>query len=353
MINWEEIKKLLSDYPNQLKLKDIEADINWLYTNQNKSKPSEIKVYKSMKALRKDNDLEYEDRFYGLYNELEFYTYWKDQTTIPEDIKRYIEFLSKGIFYAVFKSDKALICMFPKQISLDKDNDFHSTKEASILWHDGSCKYFIHGLRYDKELFNKVKDLNLTKEQINNADPIEELTDNENNYHSLKQASKIYENQKSEYYIHGVRFSKGEWNQLRQRKMTVKRILNLRTSNQMNTALSLYGRDRIITEFSVKEVLEIQNIERRHTMLKYFGKEKILNELPTTLIHKSKRGNELYKIVIDDHLTAQILLYKCPSTQRQYSKFVNHHKDYTNADHAMAESHNMTLEQYKKMEHEG
>lgn len=353
MINWEDIKKLLSDNPKQLKLKDIESDIKWLYQNQNKSIPSEIKIYKSMKALRKDNNLEYDDRSYGLYNELEFFTYWNDQSTIPEDIKRYLKFLSKGVFYAVFQSDKALICMLPKRISLNKDNNFHSTKEPAILWHDGSAKYFIHNVRYDKQLFNKVKDLNLTYDQINNSEPIKELHDDQKLLHSLKKPAVQYENLKSEYHIHGVRFSKSEWNQLAKRTMKVKRILTLKNTNQMNEALKLYGRDRIITELSVKEVLEIPNIERRHTMLKYFGKEKILNELPTTLIHKSKRGNELYKIVIDDHLTAQILLYKCPSTQRQYSKFVNHHNDYTNADQAMAESHHMSLEQYKTMEHEG
>ncbi len=355
MTLWTEIKKMLTDNPKPLKASDIESDINWLYKEQNLSKP-EICIYKSMKQLtiKEKESIQYEDRFYGLYHELEFFAYWKTTDQIvPDDVKRYINFLAKGIYYAVFKDDKAIICMLPKQISLDKQNEFHSVNDKAILWHDGSGKYFIHGIKYDKQLFNQVKDLKLTYDQVRNTEPIKELKDNSDHTHSLKKEAVLYESRKKEYWIHGVRFLKSDWNQISKRTMSVKRILNLPNANQFKMALNLYGRDRIITELSVKDILEIKNIERRHTMLKYFGKEKILNELPTTLIHKSKRGNELYKIEIDEHLTAQILLYKCPSTNKEYTKFVNHHNDYSNADHAMAESHNMTLKQYQSMEHEG
>jgi len=258
---WETITKLLTANHKILTESDIEKDINWLYERKKLSNP-EIILFKSVKDYNKYvKKFNYDIPKFGLANEIEFYAYWSDNIATP-DIRRYLQFLKKGVFHAIFNDHKALICMLPKKILLDNNNDFHSLKQPAILWHDESGKYYIHGRRFSKVLFDKV----------------------------------------------------------------VKRKL------------------------SMQKVLAIKNIEQRYVTLRLYGIERLMKDLKPTLIHESNKGNKLYSVVLDDQLTANFLLYNCPSTGRQFTKFVDHNMHYTDADQAMAKSHHMTKEQYLSME---
>ena len=259
---WKEINKLLLEKHPVLTKSVIADDITWLYSRKKLKNPTLI-IFKSVKEFNQYVNKYNLDQLpkFGLAHEIEFYAYWMDHSATLE-IKRYCQFLKKGIFHAVFSDHVAVICMLPKKILIDNNNDFHSLKQPAILWHDGSGKYYIHGRRFSKVLFNKVS----------------------------------------------------------KRK------------------LSMY------------EVLAIKNIEQRYITLRLYGIEKLMKDLNPTLIHASKKGNKLYSVKLDDDLTANFLIYNCPSTNRLYTKYVDHNMHYTDADLAMAKSHHMTKEQYLSME---
>ena len=75
---------------------------------------------------------------------------------------------------------------------------------------------------------------------------------------------------------------------------------------------------------SAKKVLALKNIDQRMAALRLLGAEKILKGVKAKRIHKSPKGNELYKIPsgqIDDDVY-YCLKYSCPSTDRIYVSFV-------------------------------
>lgn len=266
MNTWEYINKILLGKSEKLKISDIEQDIEWLYTRKRMNKP-EIVIFESITEFNKYvKTYNYEDMpNYGLKHEADFIAFHSENYT-TDDLRRYSNMMTKGIFAAKFTYNKALICMLPKKILLDDKNEFHSLQNPAIQWHDSKAdKYYIHGRRFSKDLFMKVKNRKLP----------------------------------------------------------------------------------------MIKVLQIKNIEQRYITLQLYGIERMMSELNPVLIHESNKGNKLYSCTIDDELTVNFLLYSCPSTKNKYTKFVNPHTHDNNADQAMAISHNMTLEQYLSMEHEG
>ncbi len=258
---WEEINNLLTNNPKPLTIEDIETDLNWLYEKKQLDKPKII-IFTSMKNLRdycKTEGIDLKDKHhYGLHNELSFYAYWMDQKSVwTEDLKRYCNFLRKGIYYFIPENDKALICMLPKKIQLDDQKKFHSLTKPAILWHDNKGKYYIHGVRFSKVLHEKISKRTITP----------------------------------------------------------------------------------------KEILAIKNIEQRYIALKHYGFDKLIDKLPSKLIDKSKRGNELYEIEIDDQLTAKVIKYKCPSTDRVYLSAVPF--EMTKADESMAWKFGISEQEYQ------
>jgi hypothetical protein len=100
-------------------------------------------------------------------------------------------------------------------------------------------------------------------------------------------------------------------------------------------------------EISAQEVVRLENIEQRYIALKTIGAEKILKELDAELIHKTDR-NELYGLdgIIKDK-TIKMLKYKCPSTGREYVKFVPY--EMKNADEAQGWSFRLEFKEYQKL----
>ena len=152
------------------------------------------------------------------------------------------------------------------------------------------------------------------------ARPTKINRDTQGRLHSLTEKSIEYPDHWGLYHIHGVRFEEDLW----------KKVVN--------------------KELSCKEVLSLNNMEQRYIALKIYGADKIFNDLGAKLIDKSDRGNELYSIDGITPHTEKILRYKCPSTGREYTKFVK--REYVNADLAQAESHHFTLEQYYSLQWE-
>ena len=144
--------------------------------------------------------------------------------------------------------------------------------------------------------------------------PMPEIYTENKRLHNLKFYACKFLN-KETYWLHGVKFEKKLWEKI--------------TQNQI----------------SALNILKIENIEQRYVALKTLGAEKILKELDAKLIDgKTEMGNELYQI--DNILSKplKLLKYKCPSTDREYVKFVK--PEFIKADEAQAWSHNLVLQEY-------
>ena len=148
--------------------------------------------------------------------------------------------------------------------------------------------------------------------------PSKVLRDESGRLHSITEASVQFSDGSGHYTIYGVRFKKELWESITSRKLPV------------------------------RDVLQLQNIEQRYIALQHYGFENMLDELNAKLIHKSKRGNELFEIPFKterETIKLKLLRYSCPSTDRVYGSFVP--PEITKADQAMAWKHNMTEDEYE------
>ena len=145
--------------------------------------------------------------------------------------------------------------------------------------------------------------------------------DDENKLHNIKHGAITFVNGDCSYYIHGIRFDKGLWNNI------------------------------IYKDMSVINRLAIRNIEQRYASMKIIEPKRILDELGGTLMSETERGNKLYSIEgILRNQYARLLVYSCPSTDKRYYKFVPNH--FINADEAQAWSYGLTLYEYQNIEKE-
>ena len=141
------------------------------------------------------------------------------------------------------------------------------------------------------------------------------LIDSQNRFHSLEKPAIRWKNGAEFYYIHGVNFDKKLWEKVRNNKL------------------------------EALDILKLQNIEQRYIALQLYGANNLLKELKGELIDKSER-NELYGLnnIIPDKIL-KLLKYKCPSTEREYVKFVPY--EFEKADEAQAWSFSISLKEYQ------
>ncbi len=141
------------------------------------------------------------------------------------------------------------------------------------------------------------------------------LLDSKNRFHSLYKPAIRWKEASEFYFIHGVKFEKDLW----------QKVVN--------------------KELFAVEILKLENIEQRYIALKIYGAERLLTELKAELIDKSDR-NELYVLPhIIPSRSLKMLKYKCPSTDREYVKFVP--DEFVKADEAQAWSFGLKLCEYE------
>ncbi len=125
------------------------------------------------------------------------------------------------------------------------------------------------------------------------------------------------------YFLNGVYFPKELWKRVVSRKM------------------------------SFKKILQIKNIDQRVQAMKYGDLEAFLKETKAKLLDRSKKGNELYLIPQTAGIfstDAYFLKYKDPSTDRVYISGIDPEiGKRKSADEAMAWKHYFTLEEYYKL----
>ena len=217
-----------------------------------------------MKNQVRSEKLEFVWQYFGLAHQTyhSFYDYF-DKIGIlgeeSENARQYYKMIKKGIYEVMFTEKYVFICKVPLRLLRDDRNRLHSTKEAAIQFRDGVS------------------------------------------YH----------------YIHGVYFNQDLWQQVIERKL------------------------------SPKQLLELKETDQRFVALNHYGFEKALKELNPKLVDKSKKGNQLYKIKFGE-VELKFLLYPDTVTGDNRVSFVK--PEFEDADQAMAWKHNMTKEQYLRLE---
>ena len=79
-----------------------------------------------------------------------------DDSLVKEDFIRYSNMMMSGIWHASFFKDVAIICSTPKKIKKDDQGRLHSVSEAAVHWQGDQNDYFIHGVMFEKHLWEKV-----------------------------------------------------------------------------------------------------------------------------------------------------------------------------------------------------
>src|SRR3989344_2447549 len=137
-------------------------------------------------------------------------------------------------------------------------------------------------------------------------------------YHSTEKADIKFSDNYQFFYIHGIRFEKELWEKVKEKRLTA------------------------------KQILQLENIGQRYIALMLYEPKRLLEELDAKLISKTKR-NELYSIgSILRNKDLKLLKYLCPSTNREYVKFVP--DNFIDADEAQAWSFQIKKEEYEILE---
>jgi hypothetical protein len=162
--------------------------------------------------------------------------------------------------------------------------------------------------------------------------------DVQNRLHSIDESAIIWNNkQDKNYFIHGVSFSEKLWEKIVTNKITVKEILQINNMEQRNAILSVISSKTLIDKLDAKLISTHKQKKR--------GKEYMDSDSFKRLTHHEIK---LYKIEgsllnLDEDI--YILLYVDPSTTREYFSFVDP-KNAQSAVEAMASKFGLTIQEY-------
>jgi len=116
------------------------------------------------------------NQYFGLFYEsywLTFYEFFTRTNMINnKDFERWRNILRKGIYSIIFLDNFCIITRVPKTIKLS-DRGLHSTSGKALEWINGDGYYFIHGVKFDFELWDKIVKRKITVREvlkITNAD---------------------------------------------------------------------------------------------------------------------------------------------------------------------------------------
>jgi hypothetical protein len=179
--------------------------------------------------------------------------------------ERYYNFIRKGIWSVQMYADWCIVTQMPSHISRDSQGMLHSLDGPPVEWR-------VRGKRGNKE---------------------------------------------ESYYIHGIKFDKELWEKTVSNKITIKEILKIQNMEQRQTVFSVISPQKFIDECGGK-LISTHTQEKKG--VEYMSKEAFdkIHHRPINLykIENTRDlglgGRPLY-----------ILLYTDPSTDRQYYMFVN------------------------------
>ena len=82
------------------------------------------------------------------------------------DFDKYVDFLESGVFLSVFMENIAVVCKVPNFLNKDQNGKMHCTTDYAIAWEDGYGQHYVHGVFFDKELFEKFFKSKATPQEI-------------------------------------------------------------------------------------------------------------------------------------------------------------------------------------------
>ena len=98
---------------------------------------------------------------------LSFYDYFDSiKIKVTDDYKKYRDFIKSGVYDTILFNNFAIGCRRPNYISRDELNRMHSEERSAISWRDGFELYYLWGVNFTKELWQKVVRKELSFKQI-------------------------------------------------------------------------------------------------------------------------------------------------------------------------------------------
>lgn len=141
------------------------------------TKAQMLRIIKSEALKAVPEKMQFVEQFFGLSHDmwLSFYDFFERIGVVKnEDFTRYKNMMRKGIWNIVFYDEACFIAKLPTKVNRDATHRLHSEKEAAIMWRDGVKSYYVRGVHFDKELWTKVVNKELSPKETLQLSNIEQ-----------------------------------------------------------------------------------------------------------------------------------------------------------------------------------
>ena len=97
-----------------------------------------------------------------------WYDFWLRTKVIKpfEKLEKYLGFLRSGAFYCLFFDKKAFVMSCPSRVGQDERKRLHSVIGPALAFKDGTEIYKIHGIDFEKKLWQEVVSGKMPVEKI-------------------------------------------------------------------------------------------------------------------------------------------------------------------------------------------
>jgi hypothetical protein len=96
--------------------------------------------------------------------------------TKNEGLKKYLDYLHSGVFFAVFLNDFAIICRPPQFIARDNEHNLHNDSRSAIGWRDGYELHYLRGEYFEKDLWTKITSQTITASEVMQIEDVDQRT---------------------------------------------------------------------------------------------------------------------------------------------------------------------------------
>jgi hypothetical protein len=131
-----------------------------------------------------DQKLEFFEQWFGAWNAgwLSFYDFFDGIGIIKNDeFTKYMDLQKQGFSIVMFELF-VVVCKMPVKTLTDDSNRLHSVSEASVQWRDNINQYFIHGVPFEYDLWQKVTKRELIPKEVMEMKNIEQRRVTINHY---------------------------------------------------------------------------------------------------------------------------------------------------------------------------
>jgi len=104
-----------------------------------------------------------------------FYDYFEKIGVLNDErFRRYRDIMLAGIWEIYYFENICIVLTKPKCVRKDENGRLHSIEDGAIEWRDGYKDYFIHGVKFEFELWNKIVKGKITAKEILNIENVEQ-----------------------------------------------------------------------------------------------------------------------------------------------------------------------------------